>query len=292
MAHIEHFDDPLNPHGWAAEPALRRLRMSFPDLSWTFRPTVLFATWEDYEGPEFENGRQGAAATCARVSERSDMPIDEYLWFEDPPSSSLDACLAVAAAAEQSETAGQRALRALREATFIRRSNVSERDALRSALSSAPGVDADAVIAALEDGTAESALASRRDARENLTAAGVQMVGDRPRLPTVVVRGDADVRGLSGRRNYGSYRGAVTDVTDLEPAEDRPSVDEILDRFSPEGWVSAAELSALAGEPPDVVADRAAEMETAGGAVRRSFASESFWRRPDDAGTEGDETEG
>lgn len=287
MAHIEHFDDPLNPHGWAVEPALRRLRTSFPELSWTVRPTVLVDSWEAYEGPEFENGRAGAAATCARVSERSDMPIDEYLWFEDPPSSSLDACRAVAAAAEQGDAAGQAALRALREATFIRRTNVSDREALRSALSSASRVDAGAVLDALEDGTADSALAAHRDAGEDLSAAGVQLVGDRPRLPTVVVRADGEARGLSGRRNYGSYRGAVADVTGLEPVAERPDVEEVLDRFSPEGWVSAAELSALVGEPQDAVADRAAAVAEAGDAVGRTFASERFWRRPADADGDG-----
>lgn len=293
MARIEHYDDPLNPHGWGLEPAIRRLRMAFPDLSWTFNPTVLVGSWEEFEGPEFENGRQGAAATCAQVSERSNMPIDEYLWFEDPPSSSTVACQAIATAADQGHTVVQRVLRALREATFIGRTNVSEPEALDRVLSSVPEVDTQAILAALEDGTAEAALSSHRRSARELDVDGVQQVGDRPRLPTVVVRGEDEAKGISGRRRYGSYRGIVRDVIGLEPEENRPSVEDVLDRFSREGWVSTTELSLLVGEPYDAVRTRAEELAATNEAIERSFASESFWRRPGSVeDPRGDTTEG
>jgi len=278
MVRIEQFDDPLNPYGWAIEPAVRRLAVAFPDLTWELHPTVLVDAWDDVDGPEFENGKQGAAATCARVSERSNMPIDEYLWFEDPPTSSAPACRAVTAALARDGDAGRRVLRALREATFIRRTNVTGTDALRSVLGEVSGVDADALVAALDDDETTAALGRHREAAAAADADGVQRVGDRPRLPTLVVHGDDGSKGVSGWRNYATLRGVVTDVTGLEPADDRPPVAAALERFSPEGWVSVTELEALAGAPHDVVAERAGELVAAGEAVEREFAAESFWR--------------
>jgi len=298
MVRIEQFDDPLNPYGWAIEPAVRRLSVAFPDLSWELHPTVLVEDWDDVDGPEFENGKQGAAATCARVSERSNMPIDEFLWFEDPPTTSAPACRAVAAALARDDDAGRRVLRALREATFIRRRNVSDPDALRSVLADVHGVDAGALLAALDDGDAgTAALDAHREAAAAADADGVTRVGDRPQLPTLVVHGADGSRGLSGWHNYGTIRRVVTDVTGLDPAGDRPGVETALERFSPEGWVSVTELEALAGAPHDVVAERAADLVAAGEAVEREFASESFWRLAefvDDApeADDGGETDG
>jgi putative protein-disulfide isomerase len=292
MVRIEQFDDPLNPYGWAIEPAVRRLSVAFPDLTWELHPTVLVEDWDDVDGPEFENGKQGAAATCARVSERSNMPIDEFLWFEDPPTTSAPACRAVAAALADDDDAGRRVLRALREATFIRRTNVSGTDALRSVLEDVHGVDAEAVLAALDGDDAAAAMETHREAAAAADADGVTRVGDRPQLPTLVVHGADGAQGLSGWHNYATVRGVVTDVADLDPADERPPVEAALERFSPEGWVSVTELEALAGVPHDAVAEQAGDLVAAGDAVEREFAAESFWRLAefvDDAGAEADE---
>lgn len=277
---IAQFDDPIDPHGWALEPTVRRLKLAFPDLEWTLHPTVLVSSWDEYRGPELENGRRGMPATCARLSERSGMPIDEFLWFDDPPTSSTDACRTLAAAESQGPTAGERLLRALREATFVRRTNVSDPEALRSIVAAVPDLDAEAVWAAVDDGTADETLEGHRGAAA-LDADGVRMAGDRPELPTLVVSDGTTARGISGRRPFGAYRDLVAEVTGLEAREEAPTVEAVAERFSAAGWISTTELAELTGQPYDEARTNAEALCDDGELVERSFASEPFWRRPE-----------
>lgn len=278
MATITVFDDPLDPYGWALQPAVRRLAVAFPDVERRIRAVPLADSWDDYGGPEIRGGKAGMAATCAQVSEESGMPIDEYLWFDDAPGSPLPGCRAVAGAAvagpEETDPAA-RAMRALREATFIRRVNVATDEGLRATLSAVPGVDAEAVTDAMADGRADGELDAHRGEARSLDAAGIRRAGDRPVLPTVVVADGEDARAVSGQANYARYREAVEAVTGTSPVDERPSVGAALERFSPEGWVAARELSELADRPYDDAVAAAREVE---GIVERSFASEPFFR--------------
>jgi len=166
---IVQFADPLNPLGWVAEPTRRRVALAYPDVEWTVRPVGMVESWDAYHGPEVEGGRAGMAATCARLAEEYGMPIDEYLWFDDPPESSWPACRAIAAAGLQDEADARdragtapglatRLLRACREATFARRRSVSDDATLRAVIDSVPDLDADALAAALDDGRADEAV--------------------------------------------------------------------------------------------------------------------------------------
>lgn len=275
---IDLFDDPINPHGWTLEPAVRRLRVEFPDAEWRVRPVVLVPSWETFEGPEIDGGRGGMAAACAQLSERSGMPIDEFVWFQNPPTSSTDACRAVAAAASQGTAMA--ALRALREATFLKQVDVSDRDELYRVLSSVAGLDAEAALAAVEDGSADEALDRHR--RAAVEAADARRVDDRCELPTVVVSGANGAAGFSGRQPYETYRDGVVAATELAPTGDRPDLQAAIERFSPEGWVSAAELSAVLGDAASDVRDRAQELVAEDALDEREFAAESLWRIPQD----------
>lgn len=277
IAAIELYDDPINPHGWALAPVLRRLRVAFPDADWRVRPIVLVDSWADYDGPEIDGGRQGMAAVCAQLSERSGMPIDEYLWFESPPSSSTDACRAVAAASPSTAAA---TMRTLREAIYARRTDISDPATLRDVLATVPGLDAAEVADALQDGSADDALARHREAAP-LDLDGVTAVGDRPELPTLVASGTGGTAGISGRRRYDEYRDVVADATGLDPRSDVPDLVDIVERFSPEGWVATAELAAVMDEPVQTVRERAADLADAGELRRREFAAEPFWRVPE-----------
>lgn len=324
-AEIVHFADPLNPRGWVAEPTRRRVALAFPDVEWTVRPVGMVESWDAYDGAEIAGGRAGMAAACARLSERYGVPIDEYLWFDDPPTSSWPACRAIAAAGlldddaslQDDEVGGEdgdagdrygdgggdsdvsgegrdsdrggtghghdsglatRLLRACREATFARRRSVSDPAVLQSVVESVPDLDADAVAAAVDDGRAEAAFEDARAEAAAVDAPGVERSGGRCVLPTLVVRADGEARGVSGPAHFSTCREAIATVADVEPIDDSPGVDVVLERLSPEGWVARAELAVMVDRPEDEVEAAVGPLVETGGVVEETFAAEPFWR--------------
>jgi predicted DsbA family dithiol-disulfide isomerase len=60
----------------------------------------------------------------------SGMPMNTTLWIHDPPASSYPACIAVKCATLQSDSAGERYLRLLREAVMLEGKNIAKESAL------------------------------------------------------------------------------------------------------------------------------------------------------------------
>ncbi len=268
MTTIHVYADPLDPRGWGSEPAIRRLRLALPDADWELRPVVMVSDWETYAGPEFRS-RGSAPAACSRVSEESGMPIDEFLWFEDPPERSTPAVEGVAAALEQGVDAGWRFLRAAREATYLRRTNLDSESAVRELASTVPDLDTEAFEAALDAGP------ELPDASDATDVHGVEDAGGRPALPAVVVRGDDGERGHSGFADAASLDHVVEAATGSTPELPGMGVAAAVERFSAEGWLAPIELSALAGVGYDEAVDAAREAE---GIEEETFASEPFFR--------------
>jgi len=280
------FDDPLDPRGWVLEPVRRRVAFAFPDVEWTVRAVGMVESWDAYDGAEVEGGRAGMAAACARLAEQYGMPIDEFLWFDDPPTSSWPACRAIAAAGLQDETAdavdgpvaARRLLRATREATFARRRSMSDERALETLVAGVPGLDGDAVAAALADGRADAAFEAAREAAAALDAPGVTRSGGRCELPAVLVRADGEARVVSGIADFAAYRETMAAVAGLDPVEGTPDVAAVLARFSPEGWVARAELEHLTGLGVAEVEAAAGDLVESGELLEERFAAEPFWR--------------
>jgi predicted DsbA family dithiol-disulfide isomerase len=278
---IDYFGDPLNPQGWVMEPIRRQVAVAFPDLPWRVRPAGMVESWDRYDGPELPGGRTSVPATCARLSEQYGMPIDEYLWFDDPPTTSWPACRAISAAGLQSDTLGARALRACREATFARRRSVSDPDALREVLATIPEMDLDALDAALDDGRADDAFTEHRQAAAETDEAGVERTATRVALPTLVARGDDGIRGVSGLADAGTWLDAVAAATDREPVDEPPSVEVLLERFSPSGWVAAAELATIRDCSEATAVAAARTLVEDGRAIEETFAASPFFRLAD-----------
>lgn len=193
------------------------------------------------------------------------MPIDEYLWFDDPPSTTRVACRGVAAARLQEAELGWRFLRAAREATFLRQTNLDDPAAVRDLAESVPGLDAGA-FARTFDGEAADALADPVQLGEG---------PDRSELPVVTVAGPAGERTLTGRVDDRQLAHAVEQATGESFDPPDLSVREALERYSPAGWLAPAELAALSGRGREAVVEEARETE---GVAEAEFASEPFFR--------------
>lgn len=264
---IHVYGDPIDPRGWGSEPGLRRLRAALPDADWTFHPVVLVSDWGTYNGPEFR-GRDAVPAACSRVSERSGMPIDEFLWFDDPPASSAPATHGVAAAFEQGEQVGWRLLRAAREATFVGRRNLDSEEKVAALAAETAGVDPAEFEARLDAGV----TLETPDVED---VSGVDWAGDRPELPTVVVRGEEGERGQSGLVDYPQLSHLAGSAMGESPDAPSFSVEAAIERYSEEGWLAVTELTALTDAGYDAAVDAARELEVV---TERSFASEPFFR--------------
>ncbi|QCC47142.1 thioredoxin domain-containing protein [Halobellus limi] len=274
MVEIAVYDDPLNPTGWGMQPALRRLRIECPDADWRRQPVVMVPDWDRYDGPEFPGGRRTAPATCLRIAEETGMPIDEYLWFEDAPDGSRPACVGIEQATDPGTDARSRLFRAAREATFLRQTNLDTDEAVRGLLADALGPDAAGRF---------DPDSSRLSPPDLSGVDGVETVGDRPVLPAVVVSSDSERAGRSGRSGIEDLRTLVTEVGGAPTVDASPSVETVVRRFSPEGWLCGAELSALTGRSYGDAVDAAAALSET---VTAEFAAETFVRLRGDADPE------
>jgi predicted DsbA family dithiol-disulfide isomerase len=129
---VTYYTDPLCCWSWAFEPVWEQLRFTLQDrLSYRYCMSGLIAGWDQYHdtindvrkplqmGPVWKH--------AAVISGR---PMQDRIWFFDPPSSSYPACLAVKCALHQSTVFEEAMLVLLREAVMDQGKNISRREVL------------------------------------------------------------------------------------------------------------------------------------------------------------------
>ena len=142
-----HFTDPGCPWAYSSRPAIARLRWRFgAQLEWRL---VLIGLSEDGRGYE-ERGYTPArlAATNRKFERRFGMPfgtgVKRRMW------GTATACRAIVAAREVDPALGYAALRALQLMHFTTAGLLDDRDDLRAALATVPGLDAEAIVARID----------------------------------------------------------------------------------------------------------------------------------------------
>ena len=143
-----HFSDPGCPWAYCSRPAIARLRWRFGDqLDWRL---VLIGLTEDtsrYEEMGFTPGRM--AAHMSSFEDRFGMPFGRGV--KPRLHATARACRAIVAAREESPELGYAALRALQLMQFTTTDLLDDDEALRRALESVDGLDAEAVVARIDD---------------------------------------------------------------------------------------------------------------------------------------------
>lgn len=127
LLQVEYFTDPLCCWSWAQVKDIARLRDTYGDrLEWRNRMGGLIPSWTGYNDPLNDVSRPlQMAPYWIQVRHMANVPIDESLWFADPPESSFPACTAVKAAELQSCELGEAYLRRLREGVMLNRRNIA-----------------------------------------------------------------------------------------------------------------------------------------------------------------------
>lgn len=124
---IVFYADPLCCWSWAFQPVLDRFLQVFQDdISYRQCMGGMIPDWKTFSDPFNSIDRPAQMAPLwMHVAEVTGTPINEQVWAQDPPSSSLPACLAVKSAELQSMQAGRLYLYAAQEAVMKDGLNIS-----------------------------------------------------------------------------------------------------------------------------------------------------------------------
>lgn len=129
---IQVYTDPLCCWSWAFEPQWRRLRYEFSGrLRWRYRMAGMIPNWNSYSDPVNHVSKPvQMGPVWLEAKYLYGMPIEDKVWFNDPPNSSYPACIAVKCAGLQSPEAAEMYLRRVREAVMLQGRNIAKTEVL------------------------------------------------------------------------------------------------------------------------------------------------------------------
>ncbi len=149
--HAELFCDPFAVAGWQHRPVLKRVAYTYPELSWTLRPTVAF--------PDPLDGDDAAtyARDARRAADAAGLPV-EATPLEDGVPASWAACEALVAARAADPEGAMELYHRLSAATFAGGQPPATADAVAEVAVDIEGLDADTIRDAVGSRRATAAL--------------------------------------------------------------------------------------------------------------------------------------
>ncbi|GAB7095912.1 hypothetical protein JCM30237_30660 [Halolamina litorea] len=140
--HAELFCDPLSVAGWRHRSTLKRVAYTYPELTWTLRPTVAF--------PDPLEGEAAAtyAADARRAADAAGLPVEAEPLKAGVPASWV-ACEALVAARAMDPAGAMELYHRLNAASFAGGSPPSSADAVADVGTEIDGLDADEIRAAI-----------------------------------------------------------------------------------------------------------------------------------------------
>ena len=287
MLEVTHFTDPGCPWAYSAAPAHTTLRWRYGDgLRWTLVTIGLSEDAAQYAARGYDPTQ--SAIGWRRTFPRFGMPFA----FTPKPrlSATAPGCRAIVATrldAPEHETA---ALRALQFAQFTTTGVLEDPALLRSALAAVDGLDADAIVARIED--ADVVAAYERDRARARTAAGTPT-----EFQGRTANSDGAVRYTAPSLVFENAAGARLEAGGFQPVEAydvvianldstlerRPPAQDPVDVLAAFPYpLATAEVAAVMTEhlgAPDLTATEVALITAVGEgrAVRRPAGSDSLW---------------
>lgn len=285
--HATLYTDPGCPWAYSALPALRVLDWRYRDqIAWRLVVIGLAESADVYRERGYTPGR--LLGGHAEFRDRFGMPFATHL--KDRVPGTARACRAIVAARVLRPGDEWEALRALQLANFTTPLLLDDDDQLRAVLARVPGLDADAIVARLDD--PEVTAAYERDRAEARTAAGspAHLQGktasyggpERFTAPTLVLERDGARLVAGGWQTIEAYDVLVANLDPSlrrEPAPDDP--EPILRRYP--GGLVTREVTALLTRGNDAPDPAAAEgallgLVAEGRATREQLGNDALWR--------------
>ncbi len=279
--------DPGCPWAYSALPALRVLDWRYGDqIAWRLVVIGLAESGAVYRERGYTPGR--LLGGHLEFRDRFGMPFASLL--KERVSGTARACRAIVAARLIQPGSEWSVLRALQLANFTTPLLLDDDAQLRDVLAGVAGVDADAVVARLDD--AEVTAAYERDRAEARTAAGSPAAlqgktansdgAERFTAPSVVLQA-GDLRLVAG--GWQTVEAYDVLVANLDPGlrrEPPPDDPEALLRRYPEGLVTqeVAALLTHGNDAPDRTAAEGALLRLVGDgrATREALGNDALWR--------------
>lgn len=284
-----HFTDPACPWAYSFRPAHARLRWRFGDqIEWRLVLIGLSESAEAYERRGYTTDR--LVDTQHRFAKRFGMPYS----FERKPrmAGTARACRAVVAARELDPALGEAALRALQLLQFTTPRVLDDDDDLRAVLATVPGLDADAIVARIDDpeivalyetdrARARSADGSPTHAQDRFSTSDGPV---RYTAPSVIF--DHENGGRYEVGGFQPFEAYDTALANLDPGlTRRPAPSDLVEALAefPEGLTTAEAASVM--RPSDLVdadleaaASSLEELAAAGSVVREPVGMDAIWR--------------
>lgn len=281
---ITYYTDPLCSWSWAFEPQWRRLRYEFgSQIQWRYCMGGMIADWQHYSDPLNDVSRPvQMGPQWYQVRTLSGMPFDERIWFEDPPTSSYPAGIAVKAAEQQGAAAGERYLRRLREAVMVARRNIARQEVLQAI---AADLAAEGVLDAEQFRHDLTAPAATDAFREDLKEVRWREIG---RFPTLILRnGRHDSNSdsscaiiLVGYRPYPVLLDAVMHISPTLKRQE--TADDMVAYIAHWGSLTTREIAEIADEDLPAAAQKLQAAAAAGALQGQALAHahQAIWRIP------------
>jgi 2-hydroxychromene-2-carboxylate isomerase len=297
-----HFTDPACPWAYSARPAHARLRWRFGDqIEWRLVLIGLSESAEAYEARGYTTDR--LIDTQHRFSKRFGMPYS----FERKlrMAGTARACRAIVVARERDPALGEAALRRLQLLQFTTPGLLDDDDDLTAALKAVPGLDADAVVARIDDPEIVALYQADRALARSAEGSPTH-VQDRHSTSDGPVRYTAPSvifeHKNGGRFEVGGFQpfeAYDTAIANLDPGlERRPAPESVLEALLefPEGLVTAEAASVmrpsdLVDADPEATLAELTELEAAGSVVRIPAGLDAIWRATATARVESDSPE-
>lgn len=289
MIDLTHFTDPGCPWAYSASPAHTALRWRYGDgLRWTLVTIGLAEDAARYARDGYTPTRLALAYAGFR---RYGMPFE--ITPKPRVSGTSPACRAIVATRLDAPEHEDAALRALQFAQFTTTAVFDEPETLVTALTAVPGLDADAIVARIDDPDVRAAYEADRARARTAAGSPTEAQGRaantdgavRYTAPTLIFE-DGDGRSLEvgGFQPLEAYDVAVAN---LEPTLDRrPPPGDPVEVLAAFGYpLATAEVAAvMAGhlQAPDHAATEASLIEAVGDAraVRLPAGDGSLWAVP------------
>ncbi|GAB3833366.1 DsbA family protein [Pontibacter rugosus] len=124
---IQVYTDPLCCWSWAFEPQWRWLRFEYSGkIKWRYRMAGMVPNWNSFSDPVNHVTKPlQMGPVWLEAKHLSGQPIEDKVWYNNPPSSSYPACIAVKSAGLQSSEAAEMYLRRVREAIMLHGKDIS-----------------------------------------------------------------------------------------------------------------------------------------------------------------------
>ena len=281
------YNDPACPWAYSESPAIRVIEWRYGDqLRWRLVLIGLTESASQYEARGYTPIR--GALGQLRFRQRYGMP------FSPAPKARLSAtaraCRAVVAARLESPRSEWRVFRALQLANFTTPLLLDDDAQLVAVLEDLPGIDAQAIIARLDDSEVTAAYEQDRAASRTAAGSAAELQGKtatsdgpvRYTAPSIVFERDGLQMVAGGFQAVEAYDVLVTNLDPTLERQAPPATPApLLERF-PDG-VTTQEVAALmthGNDAPDRSAAEVAllELVAAGQALRQPLGDDALWK--------------